>query len=191
MPVLTHLGPQCVISGPVRTFSSPICSTCPSSCPVSLLGLLMGFLTRKYDTTTIILLFLGNQIAALSQMSWLMKTAAIELRVTSLNRQRSHTQRLVNLLLDDHPVTQHTGSGCVNLRVDFSMCKLTSHRTFFLSNSFLADGESGMEEETRSVSGFLHFDSLSKGLCPFRITFKQMIKQHSGVKWHLFCLYSA
>uniref|UniRef100_A0A7N8XLB2 Nucleoporin 205 n=1 Tax=Mastacembelus armatus TaxID=205130 RepID=A0A7N8XLB2_9TELE len=72
-------------------------------------------------------------IAALSQMSWLMKTAAIELRVTSLNRQRSHTQRLVSLLLDDQPHTQHT-----------------------------ADGESGIEEETRSVSGFLHFDTVSK-----------------------------
>lgn len=59
------------------------------------------------------LLSLGNQIAALSQMSWLMKTAAIELRVTSLNRQRSHTQRLVSLLLDDQPHTQHTGISIV------------------------------------------------------------------------------
>jgi len=42
-------------------------------------------------------------------MSWLMKTTAIELRVTSLNRQRSHTQRLLNLLLDDQPHTLHTG----------------------------------------------------------------------------------
>ncbi|XP_061677386.1 nuclear pore complex protein Nup205 isoform X2 [Syngnathoides biaculeatus] len=75
----------------------------------------------------------GDQIAALSQMSWLMKTAAIELRVTSLNRQRSHTQRLVNLLLDDQPHSQ-----------------------------LAAEGECGMEEETRSVSGFLHFDSVSK-----------------------------
>ncbi|KAJ8002888.1 hypothetical protein DPEC_G00163630 [Dallia pectoralis] len=73
-----------------------------------------------------------DEISALSQMSWLMKTAAIELRVTSLNRQRSHTQRLLNLLLDDQPHTQH------------------------------ADGESGMEEEGRSVSGFLHFDTVSK-----------------------------
>ncbi|KAM6946237.1 nuclear pore complex protein Nup205 [Aplochiton taeniatus] len=75
----------------------------------------------------------GDQIAALSQMSWLMKTAAIELRVTSLNRQRSHTQRLVSLLLDDQPHTQHAG-----------------------------DGETFMEEESRSVSGFLHFDTVSK-----------------------------
>ncbi|XP_011474796.1 nuclear pore complex protein Nup205 [Oryzias latipes] len=75
----------------------------------------------------------GNQIAALSQMSWLMKTAAIELRVTSLNRQRSHTQRLVSLLLDDQPHAQHA-----------------------------SEGESVMEEETRSVSGFLHFDTVSK-----------------------------
>ncbi|XP_055955132.1 nuclear pore complex protein Nup205 [Patella vulgata] len=33
--------------------------------------------------------------------SWLLKTVAIELRLTSLNRQRSHTQRLLHLLLDD------------------------------------------------------------------------------------------
>lgn len=32
---------------------------------------------------------------------------------------------------------------------------------FFFS---VADGESGMEEDTRSVSGFLHFDTVSKGL---------------------------
>lgn len=62
----------------------------------------------------------GNQIAALSQMSWLMKTAAIELRVTSLNRQRSHTQRLVSLLLDDQPHPQHTGLN--NYRSGFSKC---------------------------------------------------------------------
>ncbi|XP_052008262.1 nuclear pore complex protein Nup205 isoform X2 [Xyrauchen texanus] len=76
----------------------------------------------------------GNEIAALSQMSWLMKTAAIELRVTSLNRQRSHTQRILNLLLDDQPHTLHAA----------------------------ADGETGMEEESRSVSGFLHFGTISK-----------------------------
>lgn len=52
----------------------------------------------------------GNEIAAHNQMSWLMKTAAIELRVTSLNRQRSHTQRLLNLLLDDQPHMQHAGT---------------------------------------------------------------------------------
>ena len=45
----------------------------------------------------------------LNQMSWLMKTASIELRVTSLNRQRSHTQRLLHLLLDDMPVKPYSG----------------------------------------------------------------------------------
>lgn len=67
----------------------------------------------------------GNQIASLSQMSWLMKTAAIELRVTSLNRQRSHTQRLVSLLLDDQPHPQHTGECCTMLMITISVqCKL-------------------------------------------------------------------
>ncbi|XP_069713250.1 nuclear pore complex protein Nup205 isoform X2 [Phaenicophaeus curvirostris] len=74
-----------------------------------------------------------HEISTLNQMSWLMKTAAIEMRVTSLNRQRSHTQRLLHLLLDDMPV-----------------------------KTYLADGEGGMEDENRSVSGFLHFDTASK-----------------------------
>uniref|UniRef100_A0A8C5KMV8 Nucleoporin 205 n=1 Tax=Jaculus jaculus TaxID=51337 RepID=A0A8C5KMV8_JACJA len=72
------------------------------------------------------------EISMLEQMSWLMKTASIELRVTSLNRQRSHTQRLLHLLLDDMPVKPYT------------------------------DGEGGIEDENRSVSGFLHFDTATK-----------------------------
>ena len=73
-----------------------LCKTCPWFVPRPALSLSLSLS--------------GNQIAALSQMSWLMKTAAIELRMTSLNRQRSHTQRLVSLLLDDQPPTQHTGT---------------------------------------------------------------------------------
>ncbi|EPQ04244.1 Nuclear pore complex protein Nup205 [Myotis brandtii] len=72
------------------------------------------------------------EISMLNQMSWLMKTACIELRVTSLNRQRSHTQRLLHLLLDDMPVKPYS------------------------------DGEGGLEDENRSVSGFLHFDTTTK-----------------------------
>ncbi|KFP41317.1 Nuclear pore complex protein Nup205, partial [Chlamydotis macqueenii] len=66
-----------------------------------------------------------HEISTLNQMSWLMKTAAIEMR--------SHTQRLLHLLLDDMPV-----------------------------KPYLGDGEGGMEDESRSVSGFLHFDTASK-----------------------------
>ncbi|XP_021565637.1 nuclear pore complex protein Nup205 isoform X2 [Carlito syrichta] len=72
------------------------------------------------------------EISMLNQMSWLMKTASIELRVTSLNRQRSHTQRLLHLLLDDMPVKPYS------------------------------DSEGGIEDENRSVSGFLHFDTATK-----------------------------
>ncbi|XP_053575664.1 nuclear pore complex protein Nup205 [Bombina bombina] len=74
-----------------------------------------------------------HEISALNQMSWLMKTSSIELRITSLNRQRSHTQRLLHLLLDDMPI-----------------------------KPYAADGESGMEDESRTISGFLHFDTTSK-----------------------------
>ncbi|XP_069822932.1 nuclear pore complex protein Nup205 [Dendropsophus ebraccatus] len=75
----------------------------------------------------------AHEISALNQMSWLMKTVSIELRITSLNRQRSHTQRLLNLLLDDVPV-----------------------------RPYIADGESGMEDDNRGINAFLHFDTSSK-----------------------------
>ena len=42
-----------------------------------------------------------NQIALLHQQAWLLKTVAVELRMTSLTHQRSHAQRLVNLLLNE------------------------------------------------------------------------------------------
>lgn len=74
-----------------------------------------------------------HEISSLNQMSWLMKTAAIELRLTSLNRQRSHTQRLLHLLLDDVPFKPYS-----------------------------VDGEGVMEEDSRSASGFLLFDTVSK-----------------------------
>ncbi|XP_069084056.1 nuclear pore complex protein Nup205 [Pleurodeles waltl] len=74
-----------------------------------------------------------HEISALNQMSWLMKTASIELRVTSLNRQRSHTQRLLQLILDDMPMRLYS-----------------------------SDGEGNLEEESRSVSGLIHFDTATK-----------------------------
>uniref|UniRef100_UPI00398EB3E1 nuclear pore complex protein Nup205 isoform X2 n=1 Tax=Pristiophorus japonicus TaxID=55135 RepID=UPI00398EB3E1 len=74
-----------------------------------------------------------HEISALNQMSWLMKTAGIELRVTSLNRQRSHTQHLLHLLLDDVPLRSYT-----------------------------VDAEGSLEEETRTITGFLQFDTTSK-----------------------------
>ncbi|CAH2276623.1 nuclear pore complex Nup205 [Pelobates cultripes] len=73
-----------------------------------------------------------HEISVMNQMSWLMKTASIELRITSLNRQRSHTQRLLHLLLNDMPMKPY------------------------------ADGEGGLEEESRALSGILNFDTTSK-----------------------------
>ena len=44
-----------------------------------------------------------------------MKTVAIELRLTSLNRQRSHCQRLIRLLLGDEDDEQAQGRACCRL----------------------------------------------------------------------------
>lgn len=39
----------------------------------------------------------------LNQQSWLLKAVATEIRLTAINRQRSHLQRLLRLLLEDSP----------------------------------------------------------------------------------------
>ncbi|XP_045195259.2 nuclear pore complex protein Nup205-like [Mercenaria mercenaria] len=44
--------------------------------------------------------------SVMNHQSWLLKTVAVELRVTSINRQRSHTQRLMKLILDDYDEDQ-------------------------------------------------------------------------------------
>ncbi len=43
----------------------------------------------------------------LNQQSWLLKCVSIELRTLAVNKQRSHTQRLITLLLDDNPNPAH------------------------------------------------------------------------------------
>ena len=48
--------------------------------------------------------------------AWLLKTAAIELRMISLNQQRSHTQRLVRLLLGDEDQDMNSKSGIDKFR---------------------------------------------------------------------------
>ena len=52
----------------------------------------------------------------LNQQSWLLKCVAIELRTLAVNRQRSHTQRLINLLLDDNPNQAHKSKSLSNYR---------------------------------------------------------------------------
>ena len=50
-------------------------------------------------------------LSLLHQQAWLLRTAAIELRMTSLNHLRSHTQRLLGLLLSEASSTQPLGGG--------------------------------------------------------------------------------
>ncbi|GAB1605006.1 nuclear pore complex protein Nup205-like [Argonauta hians] len=52
--------------------------------------------------------FIGESYrnSLMNQQSWLLKAMALELRLTSLNRHRSHTERLMKLLLEDVDVDQ-------------------------------------------------------------------------------------
>ena len=62
-----------------------------------------------FDTACMVVVVVtGSDRASLMQQAWLMKAVAIELRVTAINRQRSHTERLMALLLDDSSHLQST-----------------------------------------------------------------------------------
>lgn len=43
----------------------------------------------------------SEQASVLHQQAWLLRSIAVELRMTSISQQRSHTQRITNLLLGD------------------------------------------------------------------------------------------
>uniref|UniRef100_T1JB70 Partial AB-hydrolase lipase domain-containing protein n=1 Tax=Strigamia maritima TaxID=126957 RepID=T1JB70_STRMM len=67
----------------------------------------------------------------LLQQSWLLKLAAIEIHVTSLNRQRSQVQRLVNLLIDTNPevaLSNETGVEGDGPTLDIGMSSLSQLR---------------------------------------------------------------
>ena len=59
--------------------------------------------------TKLLRMFAFAEHSVANHQSWLLKTTAIELRVTTLNRQRSHTQRLMKLILDDYDEDQTSG----------------------------------------------------------------------------------
>ena len=53
-------------------------------------------------------------VSLLHQQAWLLRLAAIELRMTLLNHLRSHTQRLLNLLLSETSIGTTTSAGADN-----------------------------------------------------------------------------
>jgi len=67
----------------------------------------------------LLLLVVGvMEMVWLRQQAWLMQAVVVELRVTSLNRQRSHTERLMALMLDDsfHLQSATTGNSLTSSR---------------------------------------------------------------------------
>ena len=53
----------------------------------------------------------SGQVSLLHQQAWLMKTVAVELRVTARTQLRSHNQRLVDLLLTEQSTNQDPALG--------------------------------------------------------------------------------
>ncbi|KAL4232887.1 hypothetical protein ACF0H5_007574 [Mactra antiquata] len=87
----------------------------------------------------------------MNHQSWLLKTVAVELRVTSMNRQRSHTQRLMKLILDDYDedqtyVLQGVGQGAEESEY------LSTTRLGDLSSSHYTSNVKGRQYRRRIMS---------------------------------------
>ncbi|GFS37681.1 nuclear pore complex protein Nup205 [Nephila pilipes] len=68
----------------------------------------------------------SNDIKILRQQSWLLRTLAVELRVTSAHHQRSHVQRLLSSLLDDKPPIE-SGVVDASLEPSFGISNISSY----------------------------------------------------------------
>ncbi|KAF8773925.1 Nuclear pore complex protein Nup205 like protein [Argiope bruennichi] len=68
----------------------------------------------------------NNDIKILRQQSWLLRTLAVELRITSAHHQRSHVQRLLSSLLDDKPPIE-SGTLDASLEPSFGISNITSY----------------------------------------------------------------
>ncbi|XP_064627986.1 nuclear pore complex protein Nup205-like [Lineus longissimus] len=107
-----------------------------------------------------------NRDLILLQQAWLVKTIAIELRLTSINRQRSNTQRLMKLLLDDSPVLPSTGNfGLDQDATHFDLDQTAFHRTQVQQNkTFMAGGQTKQKIllllETIGLAQGLEFPSM-------------------------------
>ncbi|PRD32161.1 UNVERIFIED_CONTAM: nuclear pore complex protein [Trichonephila clavipes] len=78
----------------------------------------LQFLPFKFAVT--------NDIKILRQQSWLLRTLAVELRVTSAHHQRSHVQRLLSSLLDDKPPIE-SGVVDASLEPSFGISNISSY----------------------------------------------------------------
>lgn len=63
----------------------------------------------------------SSQVSLLHQQAWLMKSVAIEMRMTAQSQLRSHNQRLVDVLLTEQPSNRNPAPGHV------TVTELSSH----------------------------------------------------------------
>ncbi|GIY52226.1 nuclear pore complex protein Nup205 [Caerostris darwini] len=68
----------------------------------------------------------NNDVKILRQQSWLLRTLAVELRITSAHHQRSHVQRLLGSLLDDKPPIE-SGTVDSSLEPSFGISNISSY----------------------------------------------------------------
>ena len=71
-----------------------------------------------------------GECAFLAHQSWLLKAVALELKLNAANKQRSHAQRLLTLLLDDNPASNQPGD--VTLHRILDSLALTSNLSFVI-----------------------------------------------------------
>lgn len=99
-------------------------------------------------------------VSVTNQQSWLLKAAAIELKVTALGRQRSHTQRLLALLFNEPNTTAILGQSQITRLGSRRSDDFASTRREAESSLFATDfnvGQSNLQRKILSILGTVDF----------------------------------
>ena len=93
--------------------------------------------------------------SVLNQQSWLLKAAAIELRLTALGRQRSHTQRLLSLLFHEPSLpaimSLMSGPDFLSRQLDTDLSTVDRNETGLQSSVYAGEASTTQRRKVLSI----------------------------------------
>jgi len=98
-------------------------------------------------------------LSVMNQQSWLLKTAAIELKITAQSRQRSHTQRLLALLLKEPSAFATTLSSSqvpdLSKTLNEDLTALNTSQSLYQTNMYVSEPGANLMQMRRKILSLL------------------------------------
>ncbi|XP_002740701.1 nuclear pore complex protein Nup205 [Saccoglossus kowalevskii] len=113
-----------------------------------------------------------GELTILNQQSWLLKSVAMEIKMTAANRQRSHTQRLLRMLLEDTQTVSKEIGGKLETSVDGDgMFGMDSHLLDSTTISHARQAVTGMQVRRKILCILDTIDLEQDAPLPLRLDF--------------------